>query len=88
MISASYTRIPCNYSYGHRYSEGYIMFDIGIFDVKECWSEMKERILSSRYMHGCSSMCPGCLSVARGHALVLALLLYKLGLLDGLELER
>ena len=83
----SYVHSHCNRCRGHRYHRGYIGFNLPLFEVDETWHEMKERVIASRYIERHSDACQGCTSVGIGYTMVLAILLYKLGLLEKLEIE-
>jgi len=87
MKSASYVTAYCNRCGDHRYATGFYGYKLDLVEVDDCWFEMKERVISSRYIEGHAGRCPGCRSVGRSHALVLAQLLYKLDLLYMLEYE-
>ena len=87
MISASYSRNRCNCCEKARYADGSYPYYLPLFEVRSSWYEMKERVISSRYLRDYAGKCSGCLSAARGHTLVMTQLLYKLGLLDKLRME-
>ena len=87
MNSASYPRGTCRKCCNSRYIDGMFPYNLHLYKVKECWHEMRDRVVNSRYLVAHSGICLSCRSVARAHTLVMVQLLYKLGLLDRLEIE-
>lgn len=84
MKSASYRWGTCFRCHEHQYALSHILYTDPDPLAPITWHDMREKVLFSRYIDLQWGNCIGCRSVGRGHALVLAQLLYRLDLLPKL----